>query len=263
MRLITLGPAGTFSHEAALSLYPDATIEFANNFDALFEMITKEKGKLIGLVPVENSLHGSVDEILDLLRETDVRLWKMQDVAIHHAFGAQDSKKVKTIASHPQALKQCRQWIRQHYLFARQLATESTALAADMAKDDPTIGAIALKKTIEGRGLPVVEDGVEGSDNTTRFGIVALKDPFPELKRTQMSILFHPREDYPGLLHRILTPFKVYDVNMTRIENRPVGSKIGDYNFYVDFIGNRDDERTKKVLSELRELADVKVLGEW
>jgi prephenate dehydratase len=80
-----------------------------------------------------------------------------------------------------------------------------------------------------------------------------------------MSIAIHPLpdKDKPGLLHQLLTPFKVYDVNLTRIENRPTGKKLGDYNFFVDFVGNPDDARTKKVLSELQELADIRVLGAW
>lgn len=277
MNLLVLGPPGTFSHEAASLLYPDANISFANNFDALFETIssfdqnklsslkakTSKLTPLIGLVPIENSLHGSVDEILDLLRETKVRLWKVDDIAIHHSFGAKHADAVTKIASHPQALRQCRKWIKEHYPQAEQLPFSSTAAAVEAAASDNSIGAIALKKTIEKHGLPVVHDDIEGADNTTRFGIVALQDPFPDLVRTQMTIMFHPREDYPGLLHRLLTPFKIYDVNLTRIENRPIGSKIGDYFFYVDFMGNRNDTRTQKVLGELRELADVEVLGEW
>lgn len=264
MTLYTLGPAGTFSHEATEKIFPDAPVTFVPNFDRLFDMLM-EKPDAVGVVPVENSLHGSVDEILDLLRETDVRVWRMHEVRIRHAFGCTDPKTVTQVASHPQALRQSRSWLKKNYPEVVHLPTSSTAAAVDLAKIDPTVGVIASRRLIESSGLTLLSDDVEGSDNTTRFGIVSVQDPFPGSKRTHMSIAIHPlpKEDRPGLLHQLLTPFKVYDINMTRIENRPTGKRLGDYNFFVDFIGNPDDARTQKMLAELRELADIHVLGEW
>lgn len=264
MTIVTLGPAGTFSHEASLQIFPNETIAFSPNFDRLFDHLMEDP-TAIGVVPVENSLHGSIDEILDLLRETDVKVWRMHEVRIRHAFGCLDQKKVVKIASHPQALRQSRLWLKAHYPDAEHLPMSSTAAAVTLAKTDPTIGAIASATLIQESGLTLESEDIEGTNNTTRFGIVSVTDPFPGAVRTRMSIAIHPNreEDRPGLLHRLLTPFKVYDVNMTRIENRPTGRKLGDYNFFIDFVGSPSDERTKKVLQELRELAEVRVLGEW
>ncbi len=285
MKLLLLGPAGTFSHQAALQLFPDAEITFASNFDDLFETLVVDsrsrtaatKGRsagegsknvyqnnhLLGFAPIENSLHGSVDEILDLLRETDIKLWRTYDVAIHHAFGCKDVSKITKVLSHPQALKQCRLWLKANYPKLEHVAVTSTAAAIQTALVHTSSAAIGVAKTMKDAGLPIVAEAIEGQDNTTRFGIVSAVDPFPDFKRTQMSIVLHPRGDYPGLLHKLLTSFKVYDVNLTRIENRPVGSKIGDYYFFLDFFGASADVRTQKVLTELQELAEVKVLGEW
>lgn len=264
MTIFTLGPAGTFSHEASLQIFPRETIAFAPNFDRLFDHLMEDP-TAIGVVPVENSLHGSIDEILDLLRETDVKVWRMHEVRIRHAFGCLDQKKVVKIASHPQALRQSRLWLKAHYPDAEHLPMSSTAAAVTLAKTDPTIGAIASATLIQESGLTLESEDIEGTNNTTRFGIVSVTDPFSGAVRTRMSIAIHPNreEDRPGLLHRLLTPFKVYDVNMTRIENRPTGRKLGDYNFFIDFVGSPDDERTKKVISELSELAEIRVLGEW
>lgn len=262
MHLLTLGPAGTFSHEAAIQAFPDAALQFANNFDELFDRLAADPS-LVGFVPVENSLHGSVDEILDLLRETHVKLWRMVEASINQAFGALDTSAITQVASHTQALRQCRAWLKAHYPHLQHVSVSSTSAAIQMALEEPSTAAIGLASTMAERGLPIIADSIEGSNNTTRFGIVALADPFPNLSRVQMSILIHPHEDYPGLLHKILTPFKIYDVNLTRIENRPVGSKLGDYYFFIDFLGTQQDERTKKVLGELRTMADIKVLGEW
>ncbi len=264
MNVYTLGPAGTFSHEALLTIFPDVEPVFVPNFDRLFTGLMQER-KSMGLVPVENSLHGSVDEILDLLRESDVRVWQMHEVRIRHAFGCKDPKAARKVASHPQALRQSRAWLKKYHPDVIHLPMPSTAAAVDLAENDDSVGAIASKNLIVRSGLSLESEDVEGSNNTTRFGIVSVTDPFPDAKRTHMNIAIHPREgeDRPGLLHRLLTPFKVYDVNLTRIENRPTGKRLGDYNFFIDFVGSHEDPRTQKVLTELHELADIRVLGQW
>jgi len=263
MTVYTLGPAGTFSHEATLAIFPDADVRFAPNFDRLFGMLSDD-AQSVGVVPVENSLHGSIDEILDLLRETDVKVWRMHEVRIRHAFACTDPKLVQKIASHPQALRQSRLWIKKKYPDVIQLPTTSTAAAVEFAKEDASLGVIASLKLLKSSGLTILSEDVEGDNNTTRFAVVSRTDPFPGSKRTQMSIAIHPpKDDKPGLLHLLLTPFKVYDVNLTRIENRPTGKRLGDYNFFIDFVGSPDDARSKKVLDELSLLAEIRVLGEW
>lgn len=264
MKVCVLGPAGTFSEEAALTFFPEADLELLPNLDDLFESIGRE-GKL-GFVPFENSLHGSVDEVLDFLVQTTVCVWRTHDVRIVHAFGARDPKTVTKIASHPQAIAQCRPYLRRRFPHVELFPVNSTVSAIDLALRDPTVGAIALKKTMEERGLAVVSEEVEGENNTTRFAVVAKDDPFPASARTQMGIVFHPVGDRSGLLHDILVPFKIYDVNLTRIENRPTGRKLGDYLFFLHFQGTRSDARVLKVLEELgriKEIEIVKVLGEW
>jgi prephenate dehydratase len=262
--ILTLGPAHTFSANATQTIFPDAELSYASNFDQLFDRLSEEPSA-IGVVPIENSLHGSVDEILDLLRETEVHIWQMHEVRIHHSFGCIDPTKVTTIVSHPQALKQCRAWIRKHYPNADLLPFSSTVSAAIAAKNNSSFGAIASDNALQSQELPHQQLNIEGENNTTRFGVVSLFDPFPEMHRTHMSIAIHPKpeEDRPGLLHQLLTPFKVYDINLTRIENRPTGKRLGDYNFFVDFLGSPEDMRVKKVMEEIERLASVRVLGEW
>lgn len=264
MIVYTLGPAGTFSHEATQEIFPHVQAVFEPNFDRLFDRLAEEK-ESVGVVPVENSLHGSVDEILDLLRESDIKIWQMHEVRIRHAFGCRTAKKVMKVASHPQALRQSRTWLKEHFSDAVHLSTASTAAAVDLAKEDESVGVIASKNLLLQSGLMVESEDIQGQNNTTRFGIVSVTDPFHGITRTHMNIAIHPRvgEDKPGLLHRLLTPFKAQDVNMTRIENRPTGKRLGDYNFFIDFVGSRNDERTKKVLAELQDLADIRILGEW
>lgn len=262
MIIHTLGPAGTSSHDAAIELFPDTEIILAPNFDALFDTLQKTGDK--GFVPIENSLHGSVDEVLDLLIATDVKMWRTYDVSIHYAFGAMDPKKVTKIASHSQALAHCREYLHDAYPDTERFPVSSTAFAIELGLKDEAIGVIARESTMRKLGLPVIKKDVHRAGNTTRFAVVSKADPFPDRPKTQMSIVIHPpKQDRPGLLHLMLTPFKVYDVNLTRIENRPTGKKLGDYNFFIDFIGNALDARTVKVLGELKEIADIRILGEW
>lgn len=262
-RLLTLGPAGTFSHEAALSLYPQASIELCANFDILFETLQKKGG--IGFVPVENSLRGSVDEVLDLLTATDVKIWRTADVAVHQAFGARDVRKVERVASHPQALGQCRAYLRRKHPSLERFPVSSTTFAVDLALKDPAIAAIASPKAMRLRGLPILEREIQGKGNTTRFALVAKEDPFPKIPKSHMSmvLMLHPNQDHPGLLHDLLTPFKIYDVNLTKIASRPTGEKLGDYAFFVDFDGTGDSARVQKLFEELGDVADIKILGEW
>lgn len=263
MIIHTLGPAGTSSYDAALEFFPKSSIKLAANFDALFQML--EAGNNIGFVPIENSLHGSVDEVIDLLVASDVKIWKTFDVAIHYAFGALDRRKVTKIASHPQAIAHCRPYLKKHYPHVEYFPVSSTAFAIELGLKDRTIGVIARQATMRARRLPVIRSEIQRKGNTTRFAVISARDPFPTSKRTHMSIALHPlsAEDRPGLLHQLLTPFKVYDVNMTRIENRPTGKKLGDYNFFIDFLGHPNDARTKKVLAELTQFAEINILGEW
>jgi prephenate dehydratase len=263
MKIHTLGPAGTFSHEAAEAIFPKGDIVYDPNFDALFASLEKHPDD-VGVVPIENSLHGSIDEILDLLYESKaVRIFRTHDVAIKHAFGAIDPKKVTKVASHAQALRQCRLWLKKFYPNAEHIPVSSTAKAAEMAAADPCVGAISSAKVLRKNKLSVIAENTEGEGNTTRFAIVSATDHFPRLKREHMTVVLRPTGDRPGLLHALLTPFKVYDVNLTRIESRPSGERFGHYVFYLDFLGNAKDARTKQVLKELAELADVKLLGEW
>lgn len=262
MTIHVLGPAGTHSHDAALELFPEATIALSPNFDALFA--TLQASHDLGFVPIENSVHGSVTEVLDLLIASDIKMWRTHDVSIQYAFGGIDQSSVTKIASHSQALAHCKEYLRTHFPDAERFPVSSTAYAIELGLQDPSIGVLARESTMVQRGLPVIQSGVQRAGNTTRFAIVAKEDPDPLRKKTQMSIVIHPpKEDRPGLLHSLLTPFKVYDVNLTRIENRPTGRKLGDYNFFIDFEGCQDDARTQKVLSELQQIADLRILGVW
>ena len=263
MNIITLGPIGTYSHEAAKSLFTDKEITFAPNFEILFDAVGS--GSHVGFVPFENSLHGSVVEVHDLIVETDVQVWQMHDVAIEHALGATNGD-IVTIASHSQAWAQCRRYLKEHYPNAERFPVSSTGYAIDLALADPTVAAIASKSAMEEAGLPVIVDQLEENGNLTRFAVIANEDPFPDTERSEMGLVFHMTGDKPGLLHDILSPFKIYNVNLTKIENRPTGKGIGDYHFFLHLVGTLNDARTQQTLKEIEEMEGVeivKIMGTW
>lgn len=262
MTIWTLGPAGTFSSEAAQKLFPNETLHYAANFDHLFSELEKND-TAIGVVPIENSLHGSVHEVMDCLFTADVSLWKVHDVSITHALGAQSAEGISRIASHPQALVQCRSYLAKHFAQAERFPVSSTAYALKLAAEDSSVAAIAREDAIEKQGLNILARNIEGENNTTRFGIISKKDPYPDTQRTRTSIVLHPHEDRAGLLHALITPFKVYDVNMSKIESRPTGQQLGEYLFFIDFVGTQNDPRVQKVFEELRDIASISVLGTW
>lgn len=262
MKILTLGPEGTFSSEAAQQLFPNEQIIYAPNFDAMFLML-EEEPEIIGIVPIENSLHGSVHEVLDFLYRTKVRIWQVHDLRIRHAIGALKPGNITRIASHPQALAQCSTYLREHYPDAERFPVSSTRYAIDLARENSDTAAIAPDKTLEKQGFPLLDRNIEGSNNTTRFAVVGVADPYPGTQRTHTSIVLHPHEDRPGLLHALITPFKVYDVNMSKIESRPSGEKLGDYIFFIDFNGTEENPRVQQVFAELRPIAAITVLGIW
>ncbi len=262
MKILTLGPAGTFSSEATQEIFPDANIEYTTNFDKLFQILEKSEDT-IGVVPIENSLHGSVHEVLDCMFHSPVSIWCAHDLRIRHALGAQNPDKIDRIVSHPQALAQCKKYLLKHFPNVEQLPVSSTTYALDFASKNPSTAAIAREDAMSKHKLNIIDTNIEGNNNTTRFGIISRNDPYPDLNRSHTSIVLHPYKDQSGLLHALITPFKVYDVNMTKIESRPTGEKIGDYYFFIDFEGKQDDKRVQKVFEEIKEAADITILGIW
>lgn len=260
-RIALLGPEGTFSHAMSKKLFPENEHVLCQNFERVFHAC--EHQGCLGVVPIENSLFGAVDEVLDLLINSPVRIWKTIDFPVHHAIGALDPSRVTTIASHPQALAQCRKYLKERYANAYRLPTMSSVQAIELALAQPHIAAIGSAKTMEKMGLSVLETDVQGTGNTTRFALVATDDPEPSFKRKSLSIRMELREDRPGILLESLAPFKEHGRNMSRIVSRPTGTGIGNYVFVIDFEGSLEEPDVQKLLNELNTVAIVRLLGQW
>jgi prephenate dehydratase len=261
MRAITLGPAGTYSHRAARAVADE--IEFTESVTSIVEAVadgTYERG----VVPIENSIEGSVTESLDALAEYEVAVTQEVVTPIRHALLAQGAD-FSVVASHSQALAQCRTYLETEYPDVSLEAVASTARGVERAREDPTVAGIGHPDNAGGELQILAEDIQDRSSNATRFLVVA-----PQSERSEAggksSIVVYPNANYPGLLLELLEAFAERDINLSRIESRPSGNRLGDYLFHIDFEAGLYEERTTEALAAVEEIAAkgwVRTLGSY
>lgn len=265
MRVNYLGPAGTYSEEAARTrfgvqaeLVPCATI------DEVVKAAEQDRTS-VAVVPIENSTEGPVNRTHDLLLETSLNIIGELDLPIHHQLlsKAEKLEDVATIAAHPQALAQCREWLAQNLPNIKHQTLESNALAAQAAKDDPSIAAIAGKFAAEKYELPVLASNIEDDqNNTTRF-LVLGNVPTPPTGNDRTSLVCSV-PNKPGSLGKLIAILSEAGVNMTKLISRPSPTGLWDYVFYIDIDGHQDDEPVAKALEVMKGQAlFVKILGSY
>ncbi|MHB8117506.1 MAG: prephenate dehydratase [Methanothrix sp.] len=265
-RIGALGPEGSYSEKAALLWSkgrPEATLVYFNDFEGVLEAV--QAGRLeAGIVPVENSLEGAVTVVMDLLLRLDVVIVGEVNVPIRHCLVGQGEGAVKVILSHPQALAQCRQYLREHYPEAEIRTTGSTSHAARLAQEFPETAAIAGADTAEKYGLQILAREIQdASDNVTRF-IAAARKMAVATGRDKTSLVIYLDRDRPGALFSILEEFAKHNINLTRIESRPSRKGLGDYYFYIDLEGHVDDSVVEQAITAIKEKAAmVRVLGSY
>jgi prephenate dehydratase len=265
MNVLTLGPTGTYSHRAAGAVADDEDISFTESVTAIVESVADGEYDR-GVVPVENSIEGSVTESMDAFAEYDVAVVREIITPIRHALLAQ-GETFETVASHAQALAQCRDYLEANYPDVELEAVASTARGVERAREDERIAGIGHPANADnGTALRVLaEDIQDRSSNATRFLVVA-----PAEERAQAgsktSVIVYPSEDRPGLLLDMLEPFAERDINLTRVESRPSGERLGDYVFHVDIAAGLYEQRTQDALDAVADItADgwVRRLGSY
>lgn len=265
-RIGVLGPEGTYSEKAALIWsegMPSTVLVYFKDFDGVLQAV--EEGELdYGIVPLENSLEGAVTVVNDLLLRLNVVIVGEVNVPVRHCLVGQGESEIKIILSHPQALAQCRQFIREHYPGAEIRTTGSTSHAARLAQEFGEMAAIADAGAAERYGLRVLARDVQDvRENVTRF-IVAGRQIPGATGKDKTSLIIHLAKDRPGALYSILQEFAQRSINLTRIESRPSRRGLGDYYFYIDLEGHQDNGEVKDALESIRSKAGmVKVLGSY
>jgi chorismate mutase/prephenate dehydratase len=263
--LTVLGPKGSYSHQVAtrilgtsVSVNPVATIE-----DVFIDV---EKGKnLFGVIPVENSVEGSVGYVLDKFLDTDVKICTEHYERISHSLLSVSGKMddIKTVASHPQAIGQCRKWLSKRFKNVDYIETSSTAKAAQLASENKDIAAIAGEFNTSIYDLKIVESSIEDyPNNTTRFFLIGYQDNRPS-GSDKTSIVFSLKDE-PGALSSALLPFDRQNINLTKIESRPTRKKSWEYVFFVDFEGHSSQNSVQQVLENVGKCCIfLKILGSY
>ncbi|MGV8084356.1 MAG: prephenate dehydratase [Coriobacteriia bacterium] len=268
LRYAYLGPAGTFSEEALLSIgLPDLEPVPCTTIPEVFELV--EHGRVDGgVVPIENSVEGSVSATLDgLAFDTSLEIQRELVLDIHHSVIVAPGVKLrdaKSIVAHPQASAQCRRWIARHAPSLSITAANSNAEAVKTAVANPGMIALGPALASELYGGEVLESNVEDyAGNQTRF-VVLGRGIRPKTSRDKTSLALFLKKDKPGALLMILSEFAYAEINLTKIQSRPTKRALGEYMFFVDFEGHIDDPNVRTALDCLRlKLRQVKVLGSY
>jgi chorismate mutase / prephenate dehydratase len=268
-RVAYLGPAGTFSEEAALGYFGSSILRVpCANFDEVFH-VTATGAADFGVVPVENSSEGVVTRSLDLFLHTPLFIIGETSLFVrHNLLRKTDSLQgVQAVVAHPQALAQCNAWLAAHLPQAERRPVASNAEGARLAGLDNTLAAIASTRASSEFGLHVVAPAVQDdAHNRTRFAVVThpQRHPAPKASGHDCTSLVVSVSNRPGAVHDMLVPLKSHGVSMSRFESRPARSGQWEYYFYIDVEGHPDEPRVATALQELRGVcAFFKILGTY
>ena len=258
------GERGAYSEAAAISFFKEKveTVPLPT-FAEVLESTQKDKTEY-SILPVENSIEGSVGESNDLLNETSLNVVGERYQKIQHCLiGFGSLEKIDTVYSHPQALGQCRKFIQENNF--KTIPTYDTAGSVKIIKEinKENVACIASRQASEIFQVPViVEDIADNPKNYTRFLILS-KNKVSQSEKDKTSIIFSVKHE-PGALYHIIEKISEYGINLTKIESRPKKSTAWEYNFYVDFEGHENDSKVKEMLKNIKEKTTfLKILGSY
>lgn len=255
------GERGAYSEDAAISFFNDSETIPLHTFTEVIESTENNKTDY-SVLPVENSLEGSVGESYDLLLSTNLSVVGEIYYRVKHCLiGFDKLENIDTVYSHPQALGQCRRFIQKHKMTT--IPAYDTAGSVKIIKEinKKNIACIASKRASEIHGVPTILEGIEdNTSNYTRF-LVLSKTKVKDGDKT--SIIFSVKHE-AGALFNILKEFNEYKINLTKIESRPNKSTPWEYNFYVDFDGNENDSKILELLKKIsKQCIFLKILGSY
>lgn len=268
-RVAYLGPAGTFSEEAALG-YFGSSIERVPcaSLDEVFRS-TLAGAADFGVVPIENSTEGGVARALDLFLTTPLAIVGETSLIVRQNLLRRRTglDGITAVCAHPQALAQCHGWLSRHLPDAERRPVSSNAEGARLASADDRLAALAGIRAAGEFGLHVLEPAIQDdAHNRTRFVVVAHPErhPAPKASGRDCTSLVVSVPNRPGAVHDLLVPLKEHGVSMSRFESRPARSGQWEYYFYIDVEGHPDDPRVGTALAALRAAcAYFKVLGAY
>ena len=268
-RVAYLGPAGTFSEQAAVQFF-GSSFEHVScvSFDEVFHAAASGRADF-GVVPVENNTEGVVTRSLDLLLNSPLHIVGEVSLLIrHHLLRRTNSLDgIEVVLAHPQALAQCHGWLGTHLPHAERRAASSNAEGARLAAGNPSWAGIASERAGTEFGLHVVAHAIQDDAfNRTRFNVICLPQTLeaPQASDKDCVSLVVSVANRPGAVHDLLVPLKTHGVSMTRFESRPARSGKWDYYFYIDIQGHPSQPHVAAALQDLQALCEFyKVLGTY
>jgi prephenate dehydratase len=252
MKVGVLGPEGTYTHEAASQYFDELEPVFCSTITESLDSETET-----AIVPIENSLGGGVTETIDELRKRDVEVTGEKVLEINHCLVSREKgiKDIQKVRSHPQALSQCKEFIRE-FGFEEIEASSTAKAAAELGEGE---AAIASETAAHVHDLNVIKKGLQDTKSLTRFLIINGESTEPE----KTSIILEPEKDYPGLLSSMLSCLSGHDINLSQIQSRPTREKLGKYFFYIEADAGKEDENFQNALDCLKTYTELQVLGSY
>jgi chorismate mutase/prephenate dehydratase len=267
LRIAYFGPEGTFTHVAARRQFGAAADYLpVASIAEVFHEVEAARADL-GVVPVENSTEGMVAHTLDLLADSPLEICAEIMLPVRHHLLARRGTSldaVERVVAHPQALAQCRRWLVDHLPAVPIAAEASNARAAERARDEAGLAAIAGDAAAETYELAVLAEAIQDDPaNLTRFLVLAPHDEPQPSGDDKTSILFAVRDEV-GILARMLRPFAVHGIDLIKIESRPLRGRPWEYVFFLDLKGHRRERRVRQALADVEKSAlRLKVLGSY
>lgn len=267
LKVAYLGPEGTYAQSAVLKHFGHSVRALSlASIDEVFQEVQAGNADF-GVVPVENSTEGTVNNTLDRFLATSLHICGEVELRVQHNLMARDKdmKHVQRVCAHPQALGQCRGWLDEHLPGVDRVPVSSNAEGARRARDEKGTAAIAGAVAAEIYSLEILAQGIEDqSDNTTRFLVLGRKTLRPSGADKTTILVSASETSGSGALFRLLEPLAKNDVNMTRIESRPSRKKKWDYVFFIDLLGHAEDPHVARALAQLKQRASLfRVLGSY
>jgi prephenate dehydratase len=266
MRIAFQGATGAYSEAAALRAWPDAETIPLDRFEDVFAAVASGRVSN-GILPVENSIGGSIHRNYDLLLQHDLPIVAETELTVVHnllALPGTELTAIRRVFSHPQALAQCERYLRT-LPDVEIVASYDTAGSARIIRDEQLrdTAAVASARAAEVFGLNILESGIQDfEDNITRFILIARNpEPLGPADKTTIAFALH---NQPGALFKALSVFALRDIDLTKLESRPIPGRPWEYLFYMDLGVGRDDLRCGRAIVHLAEFARwVKTLGSY
>ena len=260
-----LGPEATFSHHAATLLYNEHTeLKGSETIEDVFIMVRNGQCEE-GIVPIENSYEGSINITQDLLNKYDTNICAEVYLRIRHNLLSceRDIRNITRVYSHPQAIAQCRSWLKNNLSDVSVAELSSTSLAAKMASKEKNTAAIGSAFAASTYGLNILKKNIEDNqENATRFFVIGDHKPQPTGK-DKTSIIFFLKHE-PGSLYKCLSVLAEKEINLTRIESRPAKTKKWEYLFFVDLEGHEKDHNVNEAMEAMeKHCVFLKKLGSY